>query len=160
MSLQARTTEYPFFMRSLATLAMVVVFPVPFIPTKRITYGSFTFFFLSTISHRSISWFVVRTSSRTSLRFFLTISFLSSSLLTWTPSSLFSISSQMWSATDIATSFPIRSSLKSSKIGRSFSVFSSVVVTLLRSPPRPFLSLSNTACSLPFTQFCCHPFQF
>ncbi len=139
---------------------MVVVFPVPFIPTKTMTYDSFSIRFSSTAFSKSISSFVVIVSKSTSLRFSFTISLRSSSLLTWTPSRRFSISLQIRSATGRATSFSIRLNLKSDRTGCSFSALSSVVVTLITSLFRPFFSLSNILRCLPLTYFVGYSLEF
>ncbi len=130
-------------------MAMVVVFPEPLIPTKTMTQGSFAFRFSSTASTRSLSPPAVRVSNKILRRVFSTVFFRSSNRLTLSPSSLFSISVQMWSATETATSFSMRVSLKSQRMGRRLSDVSSVVVILPTRLLSPSLSLSNRFRPLP-----------
>ncbi len=141
-------------------MAMLVVLPVPFIPTKTMTKGWFPFFFSWASSNRSILSFPDRIASSTSRRFFSTSSRLSSRRFTCTPFRRFSISPQIWSATETATSFSTRLILNSSSIGRSFSALSSVVATLLISPLKPSLSFRNIPLSLGVSQLLAQFLQF
>src|SRR3990170_305916 len=151
VSLAASTTEYFSSLKNCATLAIVVVFPVPFIPTKSRTNGSFFLRFSAAHFKRSISCFVNITSKSTLRRLSSTTFLRSSNRLTCTPVKRFSSASQTCSATGKATSFSTRLILKSARTGRKFSGLSSAVVTLVTSPLNPFLSLSNIAWSFPLS---------
>src|SRR4030065_2311379 len=151
VSLAASTTLYFSSLKNWATLATVVVFPVPFMPTKSRVNGSFFLRFFSAHWSRLISFFVSMTSKSTFRRLSSTTFLRSSNRLTCTPVKRFSSASQTWSATGNATSFSTRLILKSARTGRKFSGLSSAVVTLATSPLNPFLSLSNIARSLPLS---------
>ena len=126
VSAAATTTEILFFCKRLAILAIVVVFPVPFIPTNKIMHGScksvFDFMFdnMSTIPASS------NIPEILSIRLFLTKSSISF-LFTVLPTNFVFRSDFISSITSIATSDSkreISSSCNTSSISFSFSSFS------------------------------------
>ncbi len=144
VSLEARTTLYPWSMRSLATLAIVVVFPVPFIPTNNMTYGFPCLLLSPTSFRRSMSPSVFITASTASLRASLTRPVLSPKRAACSPVSLSLSSEHTLSATSTDTSLDMSCSWRSQRTGSSSFSESSLLEILSTTPRRPFLSFSNT----------------
>ena len=118
----AMTTENPAFFRKFANFATVVVFPVPFIPRKRILKGSPWAFFSLILSRTSTSPAWEKTESTSLLSFSFTSSCMSLERSTDIPRSCFFKSPVTFSTMLWATSLSISASWKLERdSSRSFS---------------------------------------
>ena len=150
VSAAATTTEILFFCKRFAILAIVVVFPVPFIPTNKIMHGScgsvFDFMFDNISTDPASS----NIPEIISIKLFLTKSAISF-LFTVLPTRFAFRSDFILSITSIATSDSkreISSSYNTSSISFSFSSFS---LKLLATFENALPNFSNIFFSLLFT---------